>query len=60
VFEDKALGEKMGLSQTPTIFVCTPTNWVLVTDPTQLYQTIEQEEALAGARSSAPVKKASR
>jgi protein-disulfide isomerase len=42
VFEDKALGEKLGLTQTPTIFVCTDHNWVLVTDPTQLYQTIEQ------------------
>lgn len=60
VFEDKALGEKMGLSQTPTIFVCTPTNWVLVTDPSQLYQTIEQVEAQVGAKSAAPVKKASR
>jgi protein-disulfide isomerase len=60
VFEDKALGEKMGLSQTPTIFVCTPTNWVLVTDASQLYQTIEQVEAQVGAKSAAPVKKASR
>lgn len=60
VFDDKAIGEKMGLSQTPTIFVCTPTNWVLVTDPAQLYQTIEQVEAQEGTKSAAPVKKASR
>ena len=60
VFDDKSLGEKMGLSQTPTIFVCTPTNWVLVTNPSLLYQTIEQVEAQVGAKSAAPVKKASR
>lgn len=58
VFADKALGEKMGLSQTPTIFVCTPTSWVQVTDPSQLYQTIEQVESQEHA--SAPVKRASR
>jgi protein-disulfide isomerase len=60
VFDDKAIGDKMGLSQTPTIFVCTPTNWVLVTEPSLLYQTIEQLEAQTGAKSAAPVKKASR
>ena len=58
VFADKALGEKMGLTQTPTIFVCTPTSWVQVTDPTMLYQTIEQVESQEHA--SAPVKRASR
>ena len=60
VFDDKALGEKMGLSQTPTIFVCTPTNWVQVTDVSQLFQTIEQVEAQVGAKSAVPVKKASK
>jgi protein-disulfide isomerase len=59
VFEDKALGEKMGLTQTPTIFVCTDHNWVQVTDVAQLYQTIEQVQSQVAA--SAPVvKKASR
>ena len=48
VLADKALGEKMGLSQTPTIFVCTDRRWVQVTDPTMLYQTIEQMEAQLG------------
>ena len=38
----------MGVSQTPTIFVCTDHNWVLVNDPTQLDQTIEQVEAQVG------------
>ena len=60
VFADKALGEKMGLSQTPTIFVCTPTSWVQVTDPTQLFQTIEQVESEEHINSAAPVKRASR
>ncbi len=64
VFEDKAVGEKLGLVQTPTIFVCTATNWTLVTDPTQLYQVIEQAEAQVGEHaataSKAAVKRASR
>jgi protein-disulfide isomerase len=62
VFADKALGEKMGLTQTPTIFVCTPTSWVQVTDPTQLYQAVEQMESQAGAQASAkaPARHASR
>ena len=38
---DFALGEKIGLTQTPTIFVVTPRNWVQVTDITLLYQTID-------------------
>jgi protein-disulfide isomerase len=45
VFEDKALGEKMGLTQTPTLFVCTPHEWVQVTDPAQLFQTIDAVES---------------
>jgi protein-disulfide isomerase len=45
VFDDKALGEKMGLTQTPTLFVCTQHEWVLVTDPNQLFQTIDSVEA---------------
>jgi protein-disulfide isomerase len=45
VFADKAVGEKLGLSQTPTLFVCTPHEWVQVTDPTQLFQTIDAVES---------------
>ncbi len=41
VMADQALGEKIGLSQTPTIFVATPKNWVQVTDVNLLYQTID-------------------
>ncbi len=38
---DYTLGERIGLSQTPTIFVVTQKNWVQVTDITYLYQTID-------------------
>jgi len=59
VFDDKALGERMGLTQTPTIFVCTDHSWVQVTDPTQLYQTIESVQSQVAASTPA-VKKASK
>ena len=45
---DRALGERMGLQHTPTIVVCSAKQWVQVTDPTQLYQTIEAVMAQAG------------
>jgi protein-disulfide isomerase len=48
VFEDKALGDKLGVSQTPTILICTQHDWVMVTDPNQLYQTIDQVLTQAG------------
>jgi protein-disulfide isomerase len=38
---DYALGERVGLTQTPTIWVVTPHSWTQVTDPTMLYQTID-------------------
>jgi len=38
---DYALGERVGLTQTPTIWVVTAKNWVQVTDINQLYQTID-------------------
>jgi protein-disulfide isomerase len=56
VFADKAVGEKLGLTQTPTIFVCTDHSWVQVTDPAMLDQTIEKMEAQVGI--APPVKKA--
>jgi len=59
VFDDKAIGEKMGLTETPTIFVCTDHNWVQVMDPTQLYQTIESVESQVAPAPAAAVKKAS-
>jgi protein-disulfide isomerase len=54
---DRALGDKVGLNQTPTIFVCTAQSWVQVTNPDLLFQTIEAAEAKAGA--SSPLKKTS-
>jgi protein-disulfide isomerase len=41
VHADYELGERVGLTQTPTIFVVTPKYWVQVTDVSQLYQTID-------------------
>jgi protein-disulfide isomerase len=38
---DFAIGEKIGISQTPTIWVVTAKDWVQITDPTLLYQTID-------------------
>lgn len=49
---DHDLGMKMGLQHTPTIIVCSDHEWVHVTDVSQLYQTIEQVEAHAGAGSA--------
>ena len=38
---DYTLGQRIGLNQTPTIFVVTPKNWVEVMDVNLLYQTID-------------------
>ena len=54
VQSDELLGERIGLSQTPTIWVVTAKSWVQVTDPTLLYQTIDG--ALAETASAAPAK----
>lgn len=53
---DYQLGERLGLSQTPTIFVVTPKHWIQVTDVDQLYQTIDTalaETPAAAAHSTA-------
>jgi protein-disulfide isomerase len=42
ILADRALGEKMGLQHTPTIFVCSQHQWVQVTDPSMIYQTIQE------------------
>lgn len=52
---DYQLGERVGLTQTPTIFVVTPKHWVQVTDVSQLYQTIDT--ALAETPAAAPSSK---
>ena len=49
---DYTLGERIGLTQTPTIFVVTQKNWIQVTDITYLYQTIDS--ALAQVNTPAP------
>lgn len=41
VHADYTLGERIGLTQTPTIFVVTQKNWWQVTDVNQLYQTLD-------------------
>jgi protein-disulfide isomerase len=51
---DYTLGERIGLSQTPTIFVVTPKHWTQIMDPNLLYQTIDA----ALAETSAPEKTA--
>jgi protein-disulfide isomerase len=45
---DRTLGDKIGLQHTPTIIVCSPREWVQVTDVTLLYQTIDEVTAEAG------------
>jgi hypothetical protein len=50
---DYALGERIGLSQTPTIWVVTPKNWVQVTDPTQIFQTVDTALAQTASTSTA-------
>jgi protein-disulfide isomerase-like protein with CxxC motif len=58
VMEDRAFGDRVGVNSTPTIIICTEHNWVQVTDPSQLYQTIEAVQSQAA--SAAAVKKVSR
>ena len=41
VKSDYSLGERIGLTQTPTIFVVTTKGWTQVTDINYLYQTID-------------------
>lgn len=54
---DYALGEKMGLAQTPTIFVVTPKHWTQITDVNLLYQTIDDAIAqTASTPSATPVR----
>jgi protein-disulfide isomerase len=48
VQQDKALGEKIGIQYTPTIYVVSKNNQVEVTDRSQLFRIIEQMRASAG------------
>jgi protein-disulfide isomerase len=64
VHADYELGERVGLTQTPTIFVVTPRHWVQVTDVSQLYQTIDTALAetpeVAASKMRHPAKKVQR
>lgn len=42
-----AQGKKIGIRETPSIFVVTSDHWIEVKDPNQLYQAIDQAEAEA-------------
>jgi hypothetical protein len=53
VKSDYTLGERIGLTQTPTIFVVTNKQWIQIMDPTLLYQTIDA--ALAETSSATKV-----
>ncbi len=54
---DRNLGDKLGLNETPTIVVVTPKGWIQVKDVSDLYQAIDQAEAMAGSGAAAPVHK---
>ena len=53
---DYTLGERIGLTQTPTIFVVTNKNWIQVTDINLLYATIDAAIAEAGPTSASVTK----
>ncbi len=55
VQSDQTLGDRIGLSHTPSIFVVGPRGWVQVVDVSQLYSVIDQALAQTPA---APVAKA--
>jgi protein-disulfide isomerase len=53
---DYTLGERVGLTQTPTIFIVTQKGYVQVTDVTQLYRMLDTAIAEAGPAASAKSK----
>jgi hypothetical protein len=46
--KDVALGNKLGLTETPTLVVVTPKGWIQVKDVSDLYQAIDQAQASVG------------
>jgi hypothetical protein len=52
---DAAIAEHMGLSQTPTIWVVTPTHWTQIMDTTLLYQTIDAALAETAPRTGSKI-----
>jgi len=57
VKSDYTLGERIGLTQTPTIFVVTQKVWIQVTDINQLYSTIDTAIAQTSAPASTHAKR---
>ena len=51
---DYQLGERIGLSHTPTIFVATQKGWIQVVDINQLYQTLDTVIAQVGGVGNSP------
>lgn len=51
---DYTLGERIGITQTPTIWVVTQKSWVQVTDMNQLYSTIDSLQSQVASSSPAP------
>ena len=51
---DYTLGERIGITQTPTIWVVTQKNWVQVTDINQLYSTIDSVQSQVAQSTPAP------
>jgi protein-disulfide isomerase len=45
---DDNLGNKLGLTETPTLVVVTAKGWIQVKDVSDLYQAIDQAEAMVG------------
>ncbi len=52
VNEDYTLGERIGLTRTPSIFVATQKGWIQVVDVNQLYQTLDTAIAQNGGTGS--------
>jgi protein-disulfide isomerase len=56
VHADYTLGERVGLTQTPTIFIVTQKGYTQVSDVTQLYQMLDNAIAEAGPVTSTKTK----
>ncbi len=54
---DETLGERIGLTQTPTIFVVTNKGWTQIMDPSLTYQTIDAALAETSTPTRASLKK---
>ena len=54
---DYTLGQRIGITQTPTIWVVSQKNWVQVTDINQLYATIDTMQAQAASSTTASTAK---